>query len=271
MADLVALKAKNLARWSAAKLTRAAQFVPVAKRLVAAKARYLTVERISGVPWPFIAVTHQRESSQRWDRSLAQGDPWNRVSTHVPKGRGPFSSWEDAAIDALAGCAPFAARNKDWSVGGMLTMLERYNGVGYANKGLPSPYVWSGTDQYQRGKYIRDGVFDANTVDVQLGCAGLLLAMRALDPTIQLDGKVVVLPKPAPVDAETGAAGGIVVAGGAAAQQAYVSGVRPWLVAVIVVAAILVAVAGFMVVRAAKAPPEAEREPEHEPETKEKG
>jgi hypothetical protein len=75
-------------------------------------------------------------------------------------------------------------------VGGLLTMLERYNGLGYANKGIPSPYVWSGTDQYKSGKYVRDGVFDANAVDKQLGCAGLLLAMVALDPTI-MSGKTV--------------------------------------------------------------------------------
>lgn len=184
MTDLSALSKRNAARWAAAKLTRGPEFSPVAKRLVAAKARYQTVEAKTGVPWFFIAVTHERESSQRWDRSLAQGDPWNRVSTHVPAGRGPFASWEDAAVDALVKCSPHAARNKDWSVGGLLTMLEQYNGLGYANKGIPSPYVWSGTDQYVSGKYVADGVFDPNAVDKQLGCAGLLLAMRAIDPSI---------------------------------------------------------------------------------------
>src|SRR3972149_2672104 len=178
MADLNVLRERNLARWSAAKLTRAAQFVPVAKRLAdpSAKLRYQKVEAETGVPWYFVAVTHQRESSQRWDRSLAQGDPWNKVSTHVPKGRGPFVSWEAAAIDALVNCAPYAAKNKDWSVGGLLTLLERYNGIGYFSRGIPSPYIWSGTDQYQRGKYVADGKFDANAIDQQLGCAGLLLA-----------------------------------------------------------------------------------------------
>jgi len=181
MVDLGLLKAKNLDRWENAELTRAYEFVPVARRLVAAKIRYKSVEAKTGVPWFFIAVTHQRESSQRWDRSLAQGDPWDRISTHVPKGRGPFTSWEAAAIDALVNCSPYAARNKDWSVGGLLTMLEQYNGLGYANKGIPSPYVWSGTDQYERGKYVADGVFDRNAVDKQLGCAGLILAMKELE------------------------------------------------------------------------------------------
>jgi lysozyme family protein len=82
------------------------------------------------------------------------------VSTHVPAGRGPFTSWEDAAFDALAMCPPFASRNKDWSPGGALTMLERYNGLGYAAKGVPSPYIWSGTDQYVSGKYVADHIYD---------------------------------------------------------------------------------------------------------------
>jgi lysozyme family protein len=202
--DLAKLKEANVRRWNAAKLTRGPEFTPVAKRLVAAKERYQTVAQRTGIPWPFIAVTHQRESSQNWSRSLAQGDPWNQKSTHVPAGRGPFNSWEDAAYDALVNCGPYAARNKDWSIGGLLTLLERYNGVGYVNRGLPSPYIWSGTDQYFRGKYIRDGVFDPEAVDKQLGCAGLIMAMMSLDPSIKFDGAAITqtttLPPP-PIDA----------------------------------------------------------------------
>lgn len=202
MTDLVRLKDANERRWVAAKLTRGPEFLPVAKRLVASKQRYLTVSQKTGIPWAFIAVTHQRESSQSWAASLAQGDPWNRASVHVPAGRGPFPSWEDATYDALVNCAPRSADNKDWSIGGLLTLLERYNGVGYVNRGLPSPYIWSGTDEYTRGKYVADGVFDPNAVDQQLGCAGLIMAMMQLDPSIKFDGseKQPDLPAP-PVDA----------------------------------------------------------------------
>lgn len=184
MTDLSALKTANAKRWDHAKLTRGPEFIPVAKRLVAAKERYQTVAFETGIPWTFIAVTHQRESSQDWGRSLAQGDRWDKVSIHVPKGRGPFKSWEDAAIDALVACPPHASRNTDWSIGGTLTLLEQYNGLGYFKRGLPSPYIWSGTDQYKSGKYVRDGVFDPKVVDKQLGCAGLLKAMMAIDLTI---------------------------------------------------------------------------------------
>lgn len=182
--DLGALRADNARRWQAAKITR--DFSPTAKRLVdpEAKARYRAVEATTGVPWFFIAVVHEREASQSWAASIAQGDRWDRVSIHVPAGRGPFRSWEDAAVDALVNCAPHAAANHDWSVGPLLTKLEEYNGLGYASRGKPSPYIWSGTDQYVSGKYIRDGVYSATTVDSQLGCAGLLLSMAKLDADV---------------------------------------------------------------------------------------
>lgn len=190
MADLVALKALNSKRWAAAKLTRGPEFVKPANKAVANKATYLEIVDRCGMPtisWVFVAVTHMRESSQDFSRSLAQGDPWNEVSVRIPAGRGPFKSFADAAVDALVNCAPRAARLTDWSIDGMLTNLERYNGLGYANKKIPSPYIWSGTDQYRKGKYIRDGVFDANTVDEQLGCAGMILAMMVIDGSIVFD------------------------------------------------------------------------------------
>jgi lysozyme family protein len=197
-----ALVAANAARWSKAKLTRAAEFGPVAARLAAivAKARYQTIAARTGVPWFVIAVIHEREASQRWDRGLAQGDPWASVSTHAPKGRGPFASFEAAAVDALTNCAPYAARWTDWSPGGAMTLLEQYNGLGYANRGLPSPYVWSGTDQYTKGKYIADGVFNANVVDAQLGCAGLIMTMQTIDPSIVFRSAT-----PSPADASPAA------------------------------------------------------------------
>lgn len=185
MVNLVDLRNKNSSRWNQAKLSR--NFTSVAKALVApqAKTRYQAVSAKTGVPWFIIAVIHEREASQDWKTQLGQGDPLNKVSVHVPRGRGPFTTWEDGAYDALVNCPPYAAKNKDWSPGGALTTLEEYNGLGYASRNLPSPYVWSGTDQYSKGKYVRDGVFDPNVIDVQLGCAGLIKTMMVLDNTIK--------------------------------------------------------------------------------------
>lgn len=187
MANLNALKAANASRWASATITRKSAFGPVAKKLVANKARYQAVEALTGVPWWFIAVVHNRESGADFGGVLHNGEHilgTGKKTRLVPKGRGPFTTWEEAAIDALKNCAPYASKNKDWSVGGTLTKLEEYNGLGYANKGIPSPYLWAGTDQYVKGKYIADGKFDANAVDKQLGCAGLIMIMAQLDPSI---------------------------------------------------------------------------------------
>lgn len=78
MANLKALQAKNAERFKAAKLTRATEFVPVARRLLSAKTRYQAIEQKTGVPWFVIAVIHQRESAQDFSMSIARGDPWNK-------------------------------------------------------------------------------------------------------------------------------------------------------------------------------------------------
>lgn len=190
MANLAALQAANQRRWAVARIqsARKAEFVATANRLCKPQnvAYFKDAETRTGVPWFVVAVIKEREagSDPTFLKNIAQGDPWNKPSIHVPKGRGPFASWIDAAIDALSRCAPYASSWKDWTPGGAMTLLEQYNGLGYFNKGLPSPYVWSGTDQYARGKYIADGVFSAGTVDVQLGCAGILLAMAEINSEV---------------------------------------------------------------------------------------
>lgn len=175
----------NLTRWNLCKIKFDFElaFEHVARALLAGKARYQLVSAQTGVPWPVIAVIHEREASQSWRANLAQGDPWDRASIHVPKGIGPYQDWESAAIDALRH-PPYLAKRNDWGIEGTLDGIEGYNGQGYAHRGLPSPYLWAGTDQYEKGKFITDGHFDPDAVDHQLGCAGLLKAMIKFDPSI---------------------------------------------------------------------------------------
>lgn len=191
MTNIPVLKVANAARWKAMHVTAALgpTLDTVAARLIAlsAKVQYQAVSAATKVPWYVIAVIHEREASQSWAANLAQGDPWNRVSVHVPRGRGPFVSWIAAAEDALTNCGPYAARWTDWTIGGLLTLLEEYNGLGYASMGRPSPYVWASTDQYHSGKYIADGHYDPNAVDHQLGCAALLSRMAIADTSITFD------------------------------------------------------------------------------------
>ncbi|WP_454618399.1 hypothetical protein [Bradyrhizobium cenepequi] len=245
MTDMNKLASANARRFAAATVTR--NVASVARALVAAKARYQTVEKKTGVPWFIVAVIHMRESSQSWKRSLAQGDPIDEVSTHVPKGRGPFKTWEDAAIDALVECAPFLARKKDWSLGPALANLEAYNGLGYASRGVPSPYLWAGTSEYKAGKYVADGKYDPNHVDQQPGCATLIKAMMAIDPTITFTGATIA-PAPAVKPAAKSAApkviaGGVVTTVGVGVQQGW--GATQWVIASVVIAAVVLGAVGL--------------------------
>jgi lysozyme family protein len=97
-------------------------------------------------------------------------------------------AWTRCCLDALIDCAPHAARWTDWTIGGVLTLLEEYNGLGYAARGVPSAYVWSGTDQYESGKFVADHVCRAGVKDVREGGAPLLAMMMAIDPSIEING-----------------------------------------------------------------------------------
>lgn len=189
MTDLTALKTANAARWEKAQIlpARELQVEKVAAALCAPKAKaiYQTIEKATGVPWFVVAVIHEREAAQNFGRSIAQGDPWNEPSVHVPRGIGPFKSFYDAAVFALTRCAPFAARWTDWSAGGTLTLLELYNGIGYDEyHHEASPYDWGATTMEQEGKYIADGKWSATVWDTQVGCAAMLKAMMAIDTSI---------------------------------------------------------------------------------------
>lgn len=189
MLSVPQLIAENEARWQKCEIApaRVKEISAVARRLVHAIAKgiYTQIEELTGVPWWVVAIIHEREADQNWGRSIAQGDPWNAVSRHVPKGRGPFHSFIDAAVDALKNCAPKAAEWHDWSAGGSLTILEEYNGLGYEDyHAEASPYLWGATNQEQRGKYVGDGEYSAATWDTQLGCAAMLMAMMQLDKSI---------------------------------------------------------------------------------------
>ncbi|HEX3708578.1 MAG TPA: hypothetical protein VHV56_01685 [Pseudolabrys sp.] len=239
-ADLIA---RNAARWRTAKLTRGPELAAVAARLAAAKSRYRQIERATGVPWFITAVIHEREAAQDFSKSIAQGDPWNKASTHEPRGRGPFTSFEAAAHDALVNCAPYAAHWNDWSAGGALTLLELYNGLAYADHGQASPYVWSGTDQYVRGKVLVDHGPIEPVVDKQLGCAGLIIAMQALDPTIVFGAPSANPSAPKLTDPVKG--GAVLTGGAAAGAAASQAGFALWQCALIAASVALVVFAAW--------------------------
>ena len=150
----------------------------LAQRITANKARFAKVGKALRVPWYVVGIIHSLEAGGDFSRHLHNGDPLTARTTHVPAGRPqtgkPPFTWEQSAIDALR--LRGLDRWKDWSIPGTLYELEGYNGFGYRDyhPNVPSPYLWSYSNHYTRGKYVADGRFSATAVSQQCG-AGLLL------------------------------------------------------------------------------------------------
>lgn len=182
----------NAARWAKMSIlpNRLLEVERVSAALVApnAKAIYQQVQvQVPAVPWWFVAIVHEREASQNFKCSIAQGDPWNKRSVHVPRGIGPFTNFVAAAVFTLTRCAPYPSKWTDWSPGGVLTLFESYNGTGYENyHNEPSPYDYGATTIETEGKYVADGKYDPDVWDTQIGCAAMLKQMMVIDPSIVL-------------------------------------------------------------------------------------
>jgi len=157
---------------------RQAEVDAVVTRIIAAEARYRSVSDPLEVPWYVTGVIHSLETSLRFDRHLHNGDPLTARTVKVPRGHprmgSPPFTWEQSAQDALA-LQRYPAW-KDWSIPGILFKWEAYNGFGYRryHPEVKSPYLWSFTGHYTRGKYVADGTWSATAGSSQVGAAALL-------------------------------------------------------------------------------------------------
>lgn len=148
-----------------------------AERLLANRKVYEEISEETSVPWWFIGLIHQMECSYSLAKHLHNGDSLKARTWQVPAGRpkdgsAPFT-FQESAIDALE-VDGFAGKT-DWPLPMVLWRLERYNGFGYRKKfGFASPYLWSYTNHFTAGKYVRDGVFDPNAVSKQCGTSATL-------------------------------------------------------------------------------------------------
>lgn len=141
------------------------------------RSRYAALGERAGVPWQFIAAIHGMEASFNFRAHLHNGDfPLQQRTRQVPAGRPlrwlPPSDWESSAMDALR-LLGFAGQS-DWSLPRTLYRLEAYNGFGYRRMARPSPYLWSFTTNYDRGKFVADGHFDPRARSQQCGAATML-------------------------------------------------------------------------------------------------
>lgn len=149
----------------------------VVSKINKGKIRYEAMQQKTGVPWFFIGVIHYMEAGCDFTKHMHNGDPLSRRTVQVPAGRPkaplyPPFTWEQSAFDALQ--YEGLTTVKDWSLPQMLYLFEKYNGFGYRNKGINSPYLWSMSNHYTQGKYVADGRYDPNAVSKQAGAAIIL-------------------------------------------------------------------------------------------------
>ncbi len=142
--------------------------------------RYELVASKTGVPWQVVAVIHGLEAGFSWSKHLHNGDPLTARTVQVPKGRPlppamPPFTWIQSATDALI---YDNLDDVEWEdLAESLEAIEAYNGLGYRKRGVNSPYLWSGTRHYTKGKYVKDGMYSVDAVSKQLGAVPLLKAL----------------------------------------------------------------------------------------------
>lgn len=178
-------------------------------RILTGEKRYraLANEFENGMPWWFIAITHFMEAGWKYPKHfnyhLHCGDPLTGRTFNVPRGRPKFNpgqgskppspenpySWHESAKDAIQYMGYDDIM--EWSEGNCLYLFEKYNGWGYKNRGIRSPYVWNYTTLYgdppHIGKYLSDGKFykyhpsGLPVLSKQPGTASLLMRMKEKD------------------------------------------------------------------------------------------
>ena len=147
------------------------QITQAANRLIAHSDRYLTVQVATGVDWELIAAIHYREANGNFALDIREGGhiraaTWEADSINALKEQGVTQLFKNNPKDHLK--EEFAV----W-------IAERWNGFGYRWNGYgPSPYLWSGTNHYTRGKYSSDGHYDPNLVDAQMGFVPLYMDLK---------------------------------------------------------------------------------------------
>ena len=182
--DFASLKREYANLWAemAIRRERLPDVDRIIDRIVRHTETYRSVERVTGVPWFAIATIHNLEASGNFNAHLHNGDPLTARTVHVPAGRPasgtPPFTWEQSAADALA--YHKLTQVTEWSVERLAYEFERYNGWGYRlyHPHVKSPYLWSFSNHYIRGKYVADGRWSETAVSQQCGAMVLLKRLQ---------------------------------------------------------------------------------------------
>ncbi len=141
--------------------------------------RYNRVAEEVCAPWYFIGIIHAMEASFDFRTHLHNGDPLKARTVQVPSGRplvwDPPNDWVSSAIDAIT--FDHFADQQDWSLARTLYNWEGYNGWRSRANGINTPYLWSYSNHYSKGKFVADNVWDPDAVSKQCGAAVMLKAL----------------------------------------------------------------------------------------------
>jgi lysozyme family protein len=158
---------------------RANQIEWYVNKITSAKYRtqYEKLEDDICVPWWVIGVLHALEATFNFDTHLHNGDPLTARTYHVPAGYpktgSPPFTWAESAKDALD--IKKWNNRTDWHLASTLYRIERFNGFRSREiYGINSPYLWSFSNHYTKGKFVADNVWDGNAVSNQCGAAVIL-------------------------------------------------------------------------------------------------
>lgn len=132
------------------------------------------------VPWYAVAIIHGMECSFDMTSHLHNGDPLKAKTKQVPAGRPnpwlPPSDWVSSAVDALR--YDKLHEQADWSLARTLYRWEGYNGWrSRLLHNINTPYLWSFSNHYTKGKFVADNKWDPNAVSKQCGAAVMLKAL----------------------------------------------------------------------------------------------
>lgn len=151
----------------------------ICEKILQDRERFQKIEVSTDVPWKLIAAICFMESSLNFTKNFLNGQPLNQVTTIKPLHRGPWETFEDSAIEGLRGVS---GRSKNyWTFGNQLSFAESYNGKGYRGRGIYSSYVTAYTNfSQEKGKYVRDGVFDLEKLVTRPGVAAIILMLNKM-------------------------------------------------------------------------------------------
>ncbi len=148
------------------------------KKILANRANFEKAVEGTFIPWWWVACVMYRENGVDMSRQLLNGQRWDRITTLVPKGLGPWGSWIDSAKFALAKYRGEGMHH--WDIATAIVEWEKWNGLGYKRRGLNSPYVYSGTSRQNPGLYVADGKFDPRKMDPRPGCLAIYIGLKEL-------------------------------------------------------------------------------------------